>query len=192
MQPPPQDVRVQDHPYFSTTESTETEIIPLTLKRKGPLKTTFQNKSWEIVGIKVARGLFANALSFNVVRSLFQKDMLRGANETPRGYCGPKYEKAYTTLLDQEVQRIDDQLKPIRNSQVEIGVTIGSSGWKDSGNRPLINVLAVSPKGTMFLKAVGCEGQVKDGPIIANILIEAIKQVGPRNVVQVITTNAKN
>ena len=44
----------------------------------------------------------------------------------------------------------------------------------------------------MFLKAVDCEGQVKDGPFIANILIEAIEQVGARNVVQVITDNAKN
>ena len=44
----------------------------------------------------------------------------------------------------------------------------------------------------MFLKAVDCEGKVKDGPFIADILIEAIEQVGARNVVQVITDNAKN
>ena len=71
-------------------------------------------------------------------------------------------------------------------------MTIVSDGWKDARNCPLINVLAVSPKGAMFLKAVDCEGQVKDGPFIANILIEAIEQVGPRNVVQVITNNTKN
>ena len=47
-------------------------------------------------------------------------------------------------------------------------------------------------KGQCFLKSVDCEGQVKDGQFIANILIEAIEQVGPRNVVQVITDNTKN
>ena len=50
----------------------------------------------------------------------------------------------------------------------------------------------MSPKGAMFLKAVDCEGQVKDGQFIANILIAAIEQVGARNVVQVVTDNAKN
>ena len=34
--------------------------------------------------------------------------------------------------------------------------------------------------------------QVKDGSFIANILIEDIEQMGARNVVQVITDNAKN
>ena len=87
---------------------------------------------------------------------------------------------------------IDEQLNPIKDPLIETGVTIVSDGWKDARNRPLINVLAVSLKGAMFLKAMDCEGQVKDGSFIANILIEAIEQVGARNVVQVITDNAKN
>ena len=83
--------------------------------------------------------------------------MLRGANEAPRGYYGPGYEKVYTTLLDVDVQRIEDQLKPIRDSWVEIGVTIVSDGWKDARNRPSINVLVVSHKAAMFLKVMDCE-----------------------------------
>ena len=55
-----------------------------------------------------------------------------------------------------------------------------------------MNVLAVSTRGAMLLKAVDCEGEIKDGPFIANILIQAIEQVGPQNVVQVMTDNAKN
>lgn len=43
----------------------------------------------------------------------------------------------------------------------------------------------------MFFRAVDCEGQVKDGPFIANILFQAIEEVGLRNVVQLITDNAK-
>ena len=118
--------------------------------------------------------------------------MLKSANEAPRGNKAPGYERVRTTLLDQEVKGIDDQLKPIRDSRIETGVSIVLDGWKDARNRPLINVLVVSPKGAMFLKSVDCEGEFKDGQFIANILIEAIEQVGPRNVVQVITDNAKN
>jgi len=54
----------------------------------------------------------------------------------------------------------------------------------------LINVISQSPHGAMFLKAVDCEGQMKDSQFIANILIEAVELVGPENVVQVITDNA--
>ena len=44
----------------------------------------------------------------------------------------------------------------------------------------------------MFLKAVDCEGQVKDSEFICRILIEAINMAGSENVVQVVTDNAKN
>ena len=51
-------------------------------------------------------------------------------------------------------------------------------------------MIAQSPKGAMFLKAVDCEGKQKDAQFIANILIEAIEFVGVENFVQVITDNA--
>jgi hypothetical protein len=54
----------------------------------------------------------------------------------------------------------------------------------------LINVIALSPKGAMFLKAEDCSGEVKDSNFIVDILIVAIEQVGPANVVQLITDNA--
>eukprot|EP01018_Ginkgo_biloba_P035707 Gb_35892 [translate_table: standard] len=56
---------------------------------------------------------------------------------------------------------------------------------------PLINVTVVCPKGLMFLNAVDCNGELKDATFIANIIIDAIESVGPSNVVQVITDNAR-
>eukprot|EP01018_Ginkgo_biloba_P016970 Gb_25383 [translate_table: standard] len=43
----------------------------------------------------------------------------------------------------------------------------------------------------MFLNAVDCNGELKNATFIANILIDAIESVGPSNVVQVITDNAR-
>eukprot|EP01018_Ginkgo_biloba_P001159 Gb_39572 [translate_table: standard] len=43
----------------------------------------------------------------------------------------------------------------------------------------------------MFLNAMDCNGELKDTTFIANILIDAIESVGPSNVVQVITNNAR-
>eukprot|EP01018_Ginkgo_biloba_P020653 Gb_39231 [translate_table: standard] len=52
-------------------------------------------------------------------------------------------------------------------------------------------MIVVCPKGSMFLNAVDCNWELKDATFIANILIDAIESVGPSNVVQVITNNAR-
>ena len=54
----------------------------------------------------------------------------------------------------------------------------------------MINVIASSPKGAMSLKEEDCSCEVKDSNFIVEILIVAIEQVGPTNVVQVIIDNA--
>ena len=116
--------------------------------------------------------------------------MIKAVNEAPKGFKSPGYEKVHTTMLSAEKLDLEAKLSPIHNSWLISGVSIISDGWKDQRNRPLINVIAQSPKGSMFLKAVDCEGQLKDSQFIADILIEAIELVGPENVVQVITDNA--
>jgi hypothetical protein len=54
----------------------------------------------------------------------------------------------------------------------------------------LINIIAISPKGAMFMKVKHCLGEVKDAQFIVVILIKAIQQIGSAKVVQVITDNA--
>eukprot|EP01018_Ginkgo_biloba_P002357 Gb_35983 [translate_table: standard] len=56
---------------------------------------------------------------------------------------------------------------------------------------PLINVIIVCPKGSMFLNAVDYNGELKEATFIANILIDTIESVDPSNVMQVITNNAR-
>ena len=56
--------------------------------------------------------------------------------------------------------------------------------------RPLINIIANSPKGAMFIRAEDCSGEMKDAQFIADILIKSVEQIGPSKVVQVITDNA--
>ena len=87
--------------------------------------------------------------------------MIKAVNEAPKGYKPPGYEKVRTTLLTSEKVRLEGALNPIRNSGRISRVSIISDGSKDQRNRPLINVIAQSPKGAMFLKAVDCEGEQK-------------------------------
>jgi hypothetical protein len=50
--------------------------------------------------------------------------------------------------------------------------------------------MAACESGLMMLKAVNCEGEYKDHVLIANLIMDSIKEVGWENVVQVITDNA--
>ena len=74
---------------------------------------------------------------------------------------------------------MEDILAPIRGSWGSYGVTVVSDGWTDTRHRALINIIATSPEGAMFLKVEDYSGEGKDAQFIANVLIKAIEQIGP-------------
>ena len=85
---------------------------------------------------------------------------------------------------------MEDVLAPIHSSCHSSRVSIVSDGWTNSRHRPLINIIATSPKGAMFIKAEDYSRELKDAQLIANVLATTIDQIGPNKVVQVITYNA--
>ena len=100
---------VIDHPFYATSVALDAQNeAPIRHKRKGPLKTVFQNQSREIANIDAEICLYANGLSFNLVFSPYFKRMLRSANEAPTKYSSLGFERIRTTLLDQEVKLIDE------------------------------------------------------------------------------------
>ena len=80
-------------------------------------------------------------------------------------------------------------MEPIKSTWKEMGVSTVSDGWSDSQTRPLINVMAMIEDGPMFLNALNVEGKTKNIEYIQEILLRVIEEVGPQNVVQVITDN---
>eukprot|EP01018_Ginkgo_biloba_P010454 Gb_26948 [translate_table: standard] len=159
-------------------------------KEMGQLEKMMDVGRREDIDNRVARCIYSCGISFNVVRSPYWQDMVRAINDGPKGYKTPSFEKVRTTLLTKEKSLVEQNIEPIRASLQTIGVSIVSDGWTDVRNMPLINVIVVCPNCSMFLNAVDCNGELKDGTFIANILIDAIERVGPSNVVQVITDNA--
>lgn len=72
------------------------------------------------------------------------------------------------------------------------GVSVVSDGWTDIKNKPLINVIASNSRGSCFLYAEDFSGVEKTGEAIAQYLLKAIDEIGPGNVLQVVTDNAAN
>ncbi|KMS95927.1 hypothetical protein BVRB_003630 [Beta vulgaris subsp. vulgaris] len=104
----------------------------------------------------------------------------------------PPYNRLRTTLLAQEKARLRKLLQPTRDRWVKKGLSLCSDSWSDGVNRPIINVMAAYGTSTIFVDSIDASGKRKDVAFVAEVFIQAIKEVGPENVVQVITDNGAN
>jgi hypothetical protein len=71
-------------------------------------------------------------------------------------------------------------------------VSIVSDGWSDAQRLPLLNFLAVTEDGSMFLKEINTERISKTKDYISDKILAIIDEVRAQNVVQMITDNALN
>jgi hypothetical protein len=119
--------------------------------------------------------------------------MVRAINKkSPQGYKSPSYEKARTMLLDKEKAKIQVGLSRFTNEWSDVGVSIVSDGWISVRNQHLINVIGVSSSGAVFLAAHDSSSISETSQNISDLLLKTIDEVGPFNVIQVITYNAAN
>jgi hypothetical protein len=146
----------------------------------------------EEVDAKVARFLYACGVSFNVLRSPYWHSMVKAINKAPIGYKSPGNEKARTVLLDKEKAKVKRALTRFTDGWADVGVSIVSDGWTNVRNQHLINILSVSSTGEVFLGAHDSSSVMASSQNIADILLKTIDEVGPTNVIQVITDNAAN
>lgn len=165
------------------------------------LPSRVHSRSWvkerqRIAEIEIARTLIECNISFNVLRCDQWKRMVTAiaAVGSCEGWTGLEYRKMRTTMLDEEKERIEVALQPIKTGWTSFGCTIISDGWSDIRRRHMINILVSSCLGTYFLRAVdaGRGGERITGEWIYRHIRQAIIEVGPENVVQVVTDNASN
>ncbi|XP_018509953.2 uncharacterized protein LOC108869695 [Brassica rapa] len=142
---------------------------------------------------EIARMFYSGGLPFNLARNPhYHRSYQFAAENKIDGYVPPGYNKLRTTLLQKERNNVERLLVPFKSTWKERGVTIVSDGWSDPTRKPLINFIATSGSGPIFLKAVNCFGEVKDRFFISGLMKEVINEVGHQNVVQIITDNAAN
>ncbi|XP_077245333.1 uncharacterized protein LOC143885176 [Tasmannia lanceolata] len=126
-----------------------------------------------------------------LLRSPYWDEMVSAISQVP-GYKAPSYERARTTLLDNEKDRVRKSLQVFSEKWEAHGVAVVSDGWTSLKNQSLINILPSNCLGSMFLYAHDFSAVEKSGKNISDFLLTAIEGIGPSNVVQVITDNAAN
>nr|KAJ0187801.1 hypothetical protein LSAT_V11C900463330 [Lactuca sativa] len=72
------------------------------------------------------------------------------------------------------------------------GCSLMANGWRDRKGRALINFLVNTPRGSMFLESVDASSYSHTSDNLFILFDHFIKQVGPRDVVQVVTDSASN
>ncbi|KAM0877623.1 hypothetical protein ACQ4PT_035393 [Festuca glaucescens] len=137
-------------------------------KRRGDGPSTALEKAWandqrSQLDAKIARAFYSGGLPFNFARNPhYQEAFTFAATHNIPGYKPPGYNKLRTTLLKQEKLHIDGLLDHVKSTWGERGVTICTDGDK------------------------------KTSRYIFDKIKSVIEEIGPHNVVQVITDNASN
>ena len=65
-----------------------------------------------------------------------------------------------------------------------------SDAWTDRKSSSLIFFLVNSPKGAMFIRSIATSGIIKNVENLYKLLDDVVKEIGKKNIVQVITDSA--
>ncbi|WVZ88415.1 hypothetical protein U9M48_034941 [Paspalum notatum var. saurae] len=161
--------------------------------RSSALEKAYDMENRNQLDALIARLFYSGGISFNIARNPYYREAFKfAANHNLGGYVPPSYNKLRTTLLKQERAHVESLLDRLKSVWPEKGVTICSDGWTDAQRRPLINFIAVAETSPMFLRAIDASGDEKTKEYIAEKLVAVVEEVGPKNVVQIITDNAAN
>ncbi|KAL1190553.1 hypothetical protein V5N11_032833 [Cardamine amara subsp. amara] len=143
---------------------------------------------------EIARMFYTTGLPFNLaINPHFIRSYQFAASNKIDGYVPPVYNKLITTLLVQARNSVDKLMQPLKLTWKE-KKSDDCVKWLESDptRKPLINFMANSETGPIFIKTVNCFGEVKDKFFISNLMKEVINEVGCQNIVQIITDDAAN
>ncbi|PPS10026.1 hypothetical protein GOBAR_AA10626 [Gossypium barbadense] len=136
-------------------------------RRKGTLEQSFNLAAQENLDSEIDRMFYSCGLPFHLARN-------------------PHYVNAFTLASKNSIPIYihSGLLQSIKGMWREKGISLICNGWTDAQRRPLINFMAISEGGVVFLKAYN------DKFYVETLIKDTISEVGAQNVVQVITDNA--
>ena len=105
------------------------------------------------------------------------------------GFKGPSFHDLRGPLLKDIVNDVRKYLVEIKADWELYGCSIMADGWSNRRNVPIVNFLAYSPRGTIFLKSVDTSGLRKDKETLLEMFDEVVKEVGQENIVQFVSDN---
>lgn len=133
----------------------------------------------------IAEFFFENKLDYSIADSISCKHMLDTL--AGQGFRGPSADVLRTKWLPKLKSEVLHRTQEIEKDWVTTGCTILADSWTDNKLKALINFSVSSPLGTFFLKTVDASPHIKNHRGLYDLFDEVIQEVGPGNVVQIIS-----
>ncbi|GJZ08524.1 uncharacterized protein Tco_0542807, partial [Tanacetum coccineum] len=140
----------------------------------------------------ICRWAYECAIPFHVFeKDSFVQVMQAVGQFGPNGPPPTRYEMG-DTFLKREVERTKGLVKKYEEEWESIGCSIMTDAWSDRKRRSIMNLCVNSKLGTVFIGAKDCSDKAHTSDLIFEYVDRCIEDVGPENVVQVVTDNASN
>ncbi|XP_076960247.1 uncharacterized protein LOC143636567 [Bidens hawaiensis] len=118
--------------------------------------------------------------------------MLEAVGKFGRGLPPPTRYEMGETYLKKEAERTTNLLKPYKDEWEINGCSIMTDAWSDRKRRNIMNLCVNSKLGIGFLSSKESSDEAHTSEHIYEYVEACIKEVGPENVVQIVTDNASN
>lgn len=189
-----QDLKRQKRKQDVLDEATSSKIGKNKINTSGSqqsIKTLFGNK--DAIDASLARGFYSAGIPFNVINNQHFRQALQDIAKFGPGYTPPSDFCLRTSLLNKAVKQVKADIQDTVMADLnQTGGTLVSDGWSNVKNKPLLNFVLVCPKGEVFVDSIDTSGEEKTGQFIADGITKQINDIGPQNVIQVVTDSAAN
>uniref|UniRef100_A0A6N2KJG0 BED-type domain-containing protein n=1 Tax=Salix viminalis TaxID=40686 RepID=A0A6N2KJG0_SALVM len=188
------DIRSQTSRRTTVQNNTSGRRIPLFAPRTTPgsqpsIRSAMATKEMEHnARIVVATWWYDANIAFNSANSYYYQPMLDAVASIGPGFKGPSFHDLRGPLLKDVVHNVHEYILSIKADWRVYGCSIMADGWTNRKNAPIVNFLAYSPRGTVFLKSVDTSGLRKDKETLLEMFDEVVKEVG-QEYVQFVSDN---
>ncbi|KAK9047863.1 hypothetical protein SSX86_033175 [Deinandra increscens subsp. villosa] len=156
------------------------------------LSSVFRKEQMIRVKEYICRWAYECAIPFHAFERDSFKLMLEAVGQFGRGVEPPTRYEMGETYLKKEVERTKTFLTPFKDEWKSSGCSIMTDAWSDIKRRSIMNLCVNSPLGTVFLSSKESSDDAHTSEHIHEYVEGCIKEVGPENVVQIVTDNASN
>ncbi|XP_039814597.1 uncharacterized protein LOC120677516 isoform X1 [Panicum virgatum] len=140
----------------------------------------------------IARWAFNHAIPFNACDNDEFKQMCEAIGQFGPGIEPPTMFDLRGKLLEEEYARTKSLLQECEAEKMKNGCSIMTNAWSDKKRRSIMNVCTNCADGTSFISSKEMSDVSHTSEVIFELVDKAIEDIGPDDVVQVVTDNASN
>ncbi|CAD6225334.1 unnamed protein product [Miscanthus lutarioriparius] len=143
-------------------------------------------------GLVVSVSYICMGIAFNACDNDEFKQMCEAIGQFGPGLVPPTQNALRGKLLEEGYERTKSLLQEREAKKMKNGCSIMTDAWSDRKRRSIMNLCTNCADGTSFISSKEMSHVSHTSEVIFDLVDKAIEEIGPDNVVQVVTDNASN